>query len=76
MDSLRIAFLTSEFISELSDEGGLGNYLNRITQTLKDLGHTPEVFVTSNAEPSLIDFNGVRVERVVLDNNWLIRFAR
>lgn len=74
--NLRIAFLTSEFISELSDGGGLGNYLNRITQTLKELGHTPEIFVTSNAKPAVIDFNGVRVERVVPDNRLLIQIAR
>ncbi len=62
--NLRIAFLTNEFISELKSGGGLGNYLNRITQALKEIGHVPEVFVIGNAQPSVIDFNGIRVERV------------
>ena len=62
--NLRIAFVTNEFISEKKSGGGLGNYLNRITQALKDIGHVPEVFVISNSQPSIIDFRGIRVERV------------
>jgi glycosyltransferase involved in cell wall biosynthesis len=73
---LRIAFLTNEFISEHPTRGGLGNYLNRITQTLKGLGHAPEVFVISKTEPRVINFNGIRVERVPRLNNRYIKFAR
>lgn len=69
----RIAFLTSEFISENKSGGGLGNYLNRITQALKQLGHIPEVFVVSPAKPSVIDFNGVRIQRVPKIQNFPIR---
>ncbi|MDJ0533866.1 MAG: glycosyltransferase family 4 protein [Xenococcaceae cyanobacterium MO_207.B15] len=62
---LRIAFLSDEFVTERNNEGGLGTYLNRITQALKDLGHTPEIFVIANNKyHSIIDFNGIRVERI------------
>lgn len=62
---LRIAFLSDEFISEKNTEGGLGTYLNRITQALKELGHIPEIFViANNSNHSIIDFNGIRVERI------------
>ncbi len=73
---MRIAFLTSEFISELGNAGGLGNYLNRMTQALKNLGHVPEVFVTSEAKPSVIEFNGIRVQRVPPENPLLLKIAR
>lgn len=74
---LRIAFLTSEFISEKKSGGGLGNYLNRITQALKQLGHIPEVFVVSSAQPSVIDFNGICVQRVPKIQSFPIRlFSR
>lgn len=69
---LRIAFVTDEFISEKPNSGGLGNYLNRITQTLKDLGHEPEVFVIGQPNPAVINFHGIRVERVAPANSrWL-----
>lgn len=72
---LRIAFVTSEFISEKQSSGGLGNYLNRITQALKEIGHVPEVFVMSNAQPSIIDFQGIRVERVPPSRNLALRLV-
>ncbi len=71
--TLRIAFVTSEFISEKKSAGGLGNYLNRITQALRNIGHTPEVFVISNAKPSVIDFRGIRVQRVPLSQNLALK---
>ena len=75
--TLRIAFITNEFISEKKSGGGLGNYLNRITQALKDMGHAPEVFVISNSQPSVIDFKGVRVERVRPIYNFALKlFSR
>jgi len=77
MAVFRAAFLTSEFISEKRSGGGLGNYLNRITQALKQCGHQPEVFVVSAATPTVIDFNGIRVERLPLQQNLPLKlFAK
>ncbi|MEZ4866319.1 MAG: glycosyltransferase family 4 protein [Caldilineaceae bacterium] len=75
MRSLHIAFLTDEFVTE-QPAGGLGNYLNRITRLLCEQGHQPEVFVTSSNQPAVIDYNGVRVERVPRSRNILLRYAR
>jgi glycosyltransferase involved in cell wall biosynthesis len=61
---LRIAFLTSEFVTEITTGGGLANYLNKMTRALIDAGHTPEVFVLSFVGPAVIEHNGVRVHRV------------
>ena len=63
-DRLRIAFLTPEFVTEWSTGGGLGNYLNRMTQALRDQGHQPEIFVLSKAELALIEHEGILVHRV------------
>ena len=43
---LRIAFATPEFVTENHFDGGLANYLNRVTKTLAQLGHDVHI-VTS-----------------------------
>ncbi len=68
-DRLRIAFLTPEFVTEWSTGGGLGNYLNRMTQALRDQGHQPEIFVSSKAELALIEHEGIPVHRVRPDSD-------
>jgi glycosyltransferase involved in cell wall biosynthesis len=60
----RVAFVTPEFVSEDPRAGGLGNYLQRMTQALVQQGQCAEVFVTSHSAPGMIDFNGVAVHRV------------
>lgn len=72
---VRVAFLTSEFISEKANAGGLGNYLNRISQALLAEGHCPEIFVVSGAEPASIDHEGVRVHRVRISRNLCLRIV-
>jgi glycosyltransferase involved in cell wall biosynthesis len=64
MPRRRIAFLTTEFVSEAPRGGGLASYLHRITQALRDAGHEPEVFVLSAQAPGVLEHEGVRVERV------------
>jgi glycosyltransferase involved in cell wall biosynthesis len=60
---MRIAYLTPEFVTEAKFDGGLGNYLNRVTGALAEYGHEPEVFVLSDRDESF-DLDGVRVHRV------------
>jgi glycosyltransferase involved in cell wall biosynthesis len=60
---MRVAYLTPEFVTEAKFDGGLGNYLNRVTRALAEYGHEPEVFVLSDRDESF-DFDGVRVHRV------------
>jgi len=61
---MRIAFVTPEFITDVPDGGGLGNYLNRIGKLLINHGHQPEIFVSSSLEPRILMHEGIRVERV------------
>jgi glycosyltransferase involved in cell wall biosynthesis len=61
--SLRIAFITPEFVTESSRDGGLANFVNRLTQALLACGHQPDVFTLSKQQPTEIDFGGVRVYR-------------
>lgn len=60
---MRIAFITTEYITEPNFAGGLANYTHRIVQSLKSLGHTAEVFVLSRTN-ECIEHDGVRVYRV------------
>jgi len=60
---LRIAFVTPTFVTE-SNSGGMGTYLHRLTQALRELGHQPEVFTLTHEEPGTIEFESMRVERV------------
>ena len=44
-DGMRIAFVTTEYISEPLFAGGLANYTYRVARALRELGHDVEVFV-------------------------------
>ncbi len=78
MRPLRIAFLTPEFPTELAAEGGLSNYLNRLSRALVEAGHVVEVFTLSEHLETAFDFDGVRVQRVnrAADPAWLSAYAR
>lgn len=60
---MRIAFVTPEFVSEPIYDGGLANYLLRLTLSLKKLGHTPVVLVTSN-HTERTTFRDIELHRV------------
>ena len=64
--TMRFAFLTPEFVTDYEHGGGLGTYLSKITQALIAEGHEVELFLSSERQPSVFDFKGVRVERVSL----------
>jgi glycosyltransferase involved in cell wall biosynthesis len=72
MKPLRIAFLTPHFVTEPCS-GGLGSYLHRLAKVLSELGHKPEVFTLSQEKPGLIEFDGIRVERVSHASNIPLR---
>jgi len=61
---MRIAFITPEFVTDIQNAGGLGNYLFRIGKLLTERGHQVEVFVSSDLEPRIFIHEGIRVERV------------
>lgn len=61
---MRIAFITPEFVTDYRDGGGLGAYLHRVGRLLAVDGHEVEIFVTSNLLPRVLEFEGMRVERV------------
>lgn len=60
---MRIAFLTSEYVTEANFAGGLAQYLGRVTSGLVGRGHDVEVFVISSTCEK-IEHKGVTVWRV------------
>jgi glycogen synthase len=61
---MRIAFLTTEFITESVFAGGLGNYLFRTALALKQKhGYSPIIFVRSEKDEHLVH-HGIDVIRV------------
>ena len=79
--SLRIAFVTPEFVTTNNREGGLGNYLNRITRLCADRGHDVHVFVSTPGQSEWFEFDGVVIHHVSrdvrrLDTRARFRFAR
>lgn len=69
---MRIAFVTREFVTEEgSYDGGLANYLHRVTLSLAAMGHEPIVVVASDRDESFV-YNGVEVHRVRTtgDDRW------
>ncbi len=69
---MKIAFLTTEFVTEPSFAGGLANYLFRLCLALKELGHNPTVFVRSDREQT-IQYRGIEIHRVKLHTPLLIK---
>ena len=59
---MNIAIVTSEFITESSFDGGLGNYTYRLAKSLKKLGHKPVIIVRSEVDETL-NFDGIEVHR-------------
>ena len=60
---MRIAFITSEYVTEASHAGGLANYLARVTKGMTNRGHEVEIFVESNDDAMICHNNGL-VHRV------------
>lgn len=68
---MRIAFVTPEFVTEPETfDGGLANYILRVSLSLKKLGHEPVVFVAAKKDETLLH-DGVEVHRVAVNYNQL-----
>ncbi len=61
---LRIAYVTSEYVTENGLRGGLAIYLGRLCPYLAEQGHDVHVFVRSQVDETIID-RGVHIHRVV-----------
>ena len=69
-ETLRIAFATPEFVTEDHFDGGLANYVNRVSKKLADLGHDVHVVTLSTKNEDAFFHEGVCVHRVILNPAW------
>lgn len=60
---MHIAFVTTEYITERTFDGGLANYLHRIALSMADRGHRVEIFTRSSSNETLIH-RGIPVHRI------------
>lgn len=67
---MRIAFATPEFVTENHFDGGLANYLNRLSKKLADLGHDVHIVTLSTQNDDEFVHEGVMVHRVMLKPGW------
>ena len=67
---LRIAFVTPEFVTESYFDGGLANYLNRLSKILVAQGHDTHIITLSEKDEAEFDHHGVMVHRVMLNPRW------
>jgi len=67
---LRIAFATPEFVTEDHFDGGLSNYINRVSKALAQLGHDVHVITLSTKNEDTFDHEGVMVHRVMPRRGW------
>jgi len=65
-EKLRIAFATPEYVTENYFDGGLANYINRISKILAGLGHDVHVVTLSLKDEDEFEHEGVMVHRVML----------
>jgi glycogen synthase len=67
---MNIVLITSEFVSEERNfDGGLANYLNKVSLSLAERGHFPIIIVASDKDET-INFKGVEVWRVKTLNKY------
>ena len=67
---MRIAFATPEFVTENHFDGGLANYLNRVSKSLAQLGHDIHIITLSTKNEDEFDHDGVIIHRVMLKPAW------
>ena len=72
---MRIAFATPEFVTEDHFDGGLSNYINRVSKALAQRGHDVHVITLSTKNEDAFDHEGVLVHRVMPKRGWY-RFNR
>ena len=70
---MRIVFVTTEYVSKENSDGGLANYLFRVSSELKKYGHDPLILVISDKEQNYLD-NGIKVIRIDTSSNSFQRF--
>ncbi|MFQ6028272.1 MAG: glycosyltransferase family 4 protein [Dehalococcoidia bacterium] len=51
---MRIAFITTEYVTEPKFDGGLANYLQRVAQGMRQRGHEVEIFTASDRDEDLV----------------------
>lgn len=68
---MRVALVTSEFVTEFLFDGGLANYVYRAARTLMLLGHDVRI-ITSAGQTERIMHDGIPVERVAVqdERDW------
>ncbi len=73
---MHIGFLTPEYVSASSFDGGLANYIRKVGLALTDCGHQVSVFVISNRNACYRDdqITVYEIKRVVVPR-WLKRCA-
>jgi glycosyltransferase involved in cell wall biosynthesis len=67
---LRIAFATPEYVTENHFDGGLANYVHRVSKTLAQLSHDVHVVTLSQQNEAEFEHEGVMVHRVTLGRHW------
>ncbi|BAY34801.1 putative glycosyltransferase [Nostoc carneum NIES-2107] len=63
---MRIAFATTEYITEEYFSGGLANYLHRVAKALVSLGHEVHIIVLSEIDQAEFEHEGIQVHRLTL----------
>jgi glycosyltransferase involved in cell wall biosynthesis len=71
-EKLRVAFPTPEYVTEHHFDGGLANYVDRVTKLLAQLGHDVHVVTLSLKDEDEFENDGVTVHRVTLKHGWLL----
>ena len=67
---MRIAFITPEFVTESYFDGGLANYLNRVSKLLANQGHDIHVVTLSQKDEAEFVRDGVNIHRVLPQPRW------
>jgi len=71
----KVLFVSTQFLTEKTDHGGIGNYIYKMSKALMERGHAAEVLVTSTENKGTTTFDGIYVHRVYI-NTFLNRLCK
>jgi hypothetical protein len=70
-NNLTIGLVTTEYVTEDNFDGGLSNYTHRVALSLKQIGHTPIIFLITNKPSQVIIHQGIEVHRIKI-RGWKV----
>lgn len=75
---MNVVLITPEFVSEKYFSGGLANYINRLSKSLVEFGHSITIITPASDQNEAIEFENIKLIRLKEGRlkGWIDKFTR